>query len=675
MELGELVKRELSGSSAKSYVAGLTKYHRIQASPMMRDAAEHVRQELRSMGVDEVDIEEYPADGKRKYWTYRSVVAWNVRSAELRLVEPKERLLARFSDVPQSLHTFSAATPKQGVTAELVDVGKGLSDKDYAGKKVKGKIVLATGQGRLVQTEAVVKRGAAGVITDTFAYEFPGVRESIDVPDAHSYQGLWPDANAAKKMTFGFSLNRRQGNELRKYLHDGKKVRLNAKVDADLGKGNYCVVTALIRGSTKPNEEIILVAHLCHPMPSANDNASGSGMLMEIARTITALIKSDKMKRPKRTIRFLWVPETVGTAIYLSQHPEMYDRFIAGINLDMVGEDQEQCKSTLCMDSTPDSLPSYLNDLVYSNMVRSNEEYDSAVKIGIPTRFRYARTQFSGGSDHAELNEATVGVPCVSLTQWPDLFYHTSMDTIDKVSEDSLQRVGWAVAVSALTLADADELAICELAGLTASEGMNRISRSVGDASRELYDVRRGSKGVAKSDIRKLARYHRSRLAHVIAREVAAVRSVERIDRTAGPDGFLGRQISAVKEHGARELSRLELLIEAANDGQKVATGRAAETKAERGSRAVVPKRKFKGTLDSEMLMEALGEKRYAWHKEAEGKDNAFSKKMYEALNLADGKRTLHEIVEFISAEYGPTDHRDVLRFMKDLKDARLVSY
>jgi hypothetical protein len=675
MEFGKLVKDELSGSSAKSYVAGLTKYHRIQASPMMRDAANHVRDELLKIGVEDVAIEEFVADGRRKYWTYRSSIGWDVRGAELRLVEPKERLLADFADVPQSLHTFSAGTPEKGVTAELVDVGKGLTDKDYAGKKVKGKMVLATGLGRLVQREAVIKRGAVGVVTDTLAYEFPGVRESVDVPDAHSYQGLWPDAETARKLGFGFSLSRRQGNELRKYLHDGKKVKLNAKVDADLKKGKYCVVTAVIRGSSRPDEEVFLTAHLCHPKPSANDNASGSGLLMEIARTIVALTESGRIDRPKRSIRFLWVPETVGTAIYLSQHPMIFDRIIAGINLDMVGEDQELCKSTLCMDSTPDSLPSYLNDLVYSNVERSNAEYDSAVKLGIPSRFRCARTGFSGGSDHAEFNESTVCAPCVSLTQWPDLFYHTSMDTMDKVSEESLRRVGWAVAVSALTLADADREMVHELACLTASEGIGRISRAVGDGSKELHDIVREEKMAGAARLSRAAMFRLSKVQHVIDREIAAVRSLGRLDSVAGSDDFVECQAAAVEEHGLKEMARFERIVNAVSEGGKPGRGRTKESEAEKEARRITPRRRFKGTLDLDTLSETLGEKKFAWYKEADSKDIGFSKKMYEVVNLSDGRRTLHEIVEFVTAEFGPTDHRDVIRFVSCLKEARLVSY
>jgi len=675
MELGKVVRDELSGSSAKSYVAGLTEFHRIQGSPMMSDAAAHVKEELVKIGMDDATIEHYPADGRRKYWTYTSTMGWDVRGAELSLVEPEARILASYMDVPQSLHTFSRSTPKQGVTAELVDVGKGSSDEDYAGKSVKGRFVLTTGKGKTVQHEAVVKRGAAGVITDSLTYEFPGVRESIDIPDARSYQGIWPNAKNAGKIKFGFSLSKRQGNELRSILCSGKTVKLHAKVDANLSPGRYSVVTCTIRGSAMPDEEIVLIAHLCHPKPSANDNASGSGLLLELARTITSLIASGKVKRPRRTIRFLWVPETTGSVAYLSKHPELHRRIVAGINMDMVGEDQARCRSTLCMDCTPDSMPSYLNDLVYSMMVRSNSEYDSMVKLGIPGNFRFAKTQFTGGSDHAEFNESTVGIPCVGLTQWPDLYYHTSMDTIDNVSEDSLRRVGWTVAVSALTLADADTRTAHALASMACSEGMRRISEAVAAAVKVLY----GAKGesVSAAELDKLAGHHAKRLEHIIRRETLAVRSVCRLfGEGAEPDDFIQAQMTAVGEHGSRELTRLEKTIGAASDRpSKPRRDSERLSKVEKEAMAIVPRRRFKGTIESETMSEKLGEERYGWYSEVEDKDSHFSRKMYELVNLIDGKRTVYDMTRFVSAEYGRTDQKDVLRFFADLKAIGFVKY
>ena len=143
MSLDRIIKEALSGSVAKSYVAQIACFHRIQASTMFHEAAEYVKNELVKLDLNDAVIEQFQADGVKKYWTYTSPLGWTVKSAELRLVEPEEKLICTFEDLPQSLHTHSKATPTEGVTAELVDVGSGTKSADYEGKDVKGKLVLA----------------------------------------------------------------------------------------------------------------------------------------------------------------------------------------------------------------------------------------------------------------------------------------------------------------------------------------------------------------------------------------------------------------------------------------------------------------------------------------------------------------------------------------------------
>jgi hypothetical protein len=533
MSLNKLVRDELSGVVAKSFVEQIARFHRIQASTMFHEAAEYVKNELLKIGLKDATIEQFTADGKTKYWTYTSPIGWTVKSAELHLVEPEEKLIVRYEDVPQCLHTYSKATPPEGIIAELIDVGAGTKPKDYEGKDVKGKFVLATGRAKLVHEQAVYKHEAIGVITDTITYEMPNVRESLDIPDAHAYQSIWPTAEEQDKVTFGFSLSKRQGNQLRALLAKGKTVKLKAKVDAQLFPGKEDVITVTIQGKQKPNEEIFLIAHLCHPKPSANDNASGSGLLLEIARTITALINSGKIESPARTIRFFWVPETMGTVAYLSHHEDTFNRFIAGINLDMVGQNQELCKSTLNLDRTPDSLPSYLSDYVSSLIEQSVKEFDKQTHFGSASTFRYNTTTFSGGSDHAEFTNSTIGVPCIMLIQWPDLYYHTSMDTIDKVSEDSLKRVGWITTIAALTLANATAETAFQLANLTASKGIIRIEEAAEKGVEELFKKKEDPKLQDKpaelaKKLAKTAFHCKNKIEHAMWREQQAIKSVQR---------------------------------------------------------------------------------------------------------------------------------------------------
>lgn len=680
MELNRLVKEELSGSIAKSFVEKISGFHRVQASTMFHEAAEYVKSELIQMGFKDAAIEQFPSDGSKKYWTYTSPIGWEVKSAELRLLEPKEMLLARFEDAPTCLHTYSNATPPEGVIAEVVDVGAGTKAKDYDGKDVKGKFVLASGRARQVHEHAVYRFGAVGVITDTLPYEMKNVRESIDVPDAFGYQSIWPTAEELDKVAFGFSITKRQGNQLRSLLKDGKTVKLKAKVEARLFPGKLDVVTATLRGSLKPNEEVFLIAHLCHPKPSANDNASGSGLLLEIARTIKTLVDSGKIAPPARTIRFLWVPETFGTVAYLSSHEESLSKFVAGINLDMVGQNQELCKSTLQLDCTPDSLPSYLNDFVLSLIEQSIREFDVQTAFGSASTFRYCVNAFSGGSDHAEFNSSTVGVPCIMLLQWPDLYYHTSMDTIDKVSADSLRRIGWITTLAALTLANASAEEALLFAGQTATRGIERIEEASREALNELFKKRDDPKlkgkpeELAKELAKAFVRF-KDKMEHIVWREQEAVKSVKRLGEKPELEIFINNYCGEIANMGQKEIARLEAALNfIANTLNLKLPAEIEGTTAEEELKRLVPKKLFKGTLYMEALKKALGEE-YEWYQEISEKDIDFDKKEAEILNFMDGKRCAYDILKAVSAEYSETNPEHVLKFLRDLEKTGFITF
>jgi hypothetical protein len=509
----------------------------------------------------------------------------------------------------------------------------------------------------------------------------PNVRESLDIPDAHAYQAIWPTAEQQPKTTFGFSISKRQGNALRAMLKAGKTVKLKATVDAQLFPGHEEVVTATIQGSTKPEEEIFLIAHLCHPKPSANDNASGAGLLLEIARTIKTLIAKGKIPPPARTIRFFWVPETLGTVAYLSNHPEAPQRLVAGINLDMVGQNQELCRSTLTVHRTPDSLPSYLADYVYSLLEQSVKEFDSQTNLGPASTFRYATVVFSGGSDHAEFTQPDTRVPCIMLLQWPDLYYHTSMDTIDKVSEDMLKRVGWITTVAALTLANADTETAFRLTTQTATRGTARIEETSREAVEELFKKKEDPKLKDKPDelakaMAKTANYYKNKLEHAVWREQEATKSVKKLAENPQLNTILDRHCADMADLGRRETAKLEETLDfIAKTSSVTLTAQLEETQADKELKKLVPKRLFKGSLDSGLFQKELGEKEYEWYMEIGDKDPDLEKKSAEILNFMDGKRNAYEILQAVSAEYTETDPEHVLKFLRDLEKTKLVTF
>ena len=228
---------------------------------------------------------------------------------------------------------------------------------------------------------------------------------------------------------------------------------MRAHVESRLYDGRLEVVSALIQGETE--EEVVLTAHLCHPQHSCNDNASGSAAALEAARTLNVLIRDGRLPQPKRGIRFLWVPEMTGTYAYLANNEEDIPRMIAGLNLDMVGENQDLCKSSFLIEQPPMSMPSFapaLIERIRQELMTGTRSHSG--KGGYPL-FRHAVTPFSGGSDHYILSDPSVGVPTPMLIQWPDKFYHTSEDTLDKVDPASLSVVGDLAATYLYFLANA----------------------------------------------------------------------------------------------------------------------------------------------------------------------------------------------------------------------------
>ena len=227
-----------------------------------------------------------------------------------------------------------------------------------------GKFVLATGYGGEVHRQAVLKRGAKAVVC------YLDDARALQHPDMLQYTGMWPKADELKKVTFGFNLTRHQGEKLRTMLASGQRVVLHGSVT---GKGLepffMDIVVAHIRGTEPDGKELVLSAHLDHPKESANDNASGSGAILDMARALRELIASGRLARPRHSIRFLWVPEWNGTMAYLDKHTELLGpplggKFLANVNMDMVGENLEMLHSRLIITRTPDSTPSVLDDVV-----------------------------------------------------------------------------------------------------------------------------------------------------------------------------------------------------------------------------------------------------------------------------------------------------------------------
>ena len=285
-EAFDAIATEYSGETAQENTRRIVEYHRIQGSPMMASVAEQVvLPRLKAAGL-EAKIEQFPSDGKTKYGTYISPMGWDMRGGELWVEQVKPEgaagaknfkpiMLCRYADVPMCVSTYSKGGEWSG---DLVEVGSGTSDTNYQGIDVKGKVALASGYAANVVREAVIKHGAVGVVI------YPAAGDRPDHPDMIRYNGIWPRAEELDKTSGGFQISRNQYDMIKSLMRQGA-VRVHGKIDTTLGPGKLTLVHAFIRGTENPEREIYITAHLDHAKWSANDNASGSGAMIEAART------------------------------------------------------------------------------------------------------------------------------------------------------------------------------------------------------------------------------------------------------------------------------------------------------------------------------------------------------------------------------------------------------
>ena len=142
---------------------GIARYHRQRGSQGSHSAAELIAERARAYGLAEVQILQFPADGRTFYGTEPSRQAWDAEQGDLTEVgSGAEHTLASYAAQPVALAEDSESAD---VTAELVDVGGGTQDSDYAGKDVSGKLVLVSAQPGEVQEAAIGKFKAAGIVS------------------------------------------------------------------------------------------------------------------------------------------------------------------------------------------------------------------------------------------------------------------------------------------------------------------------------------------------------------------------------------------------------------------------------------------------------------------------------------------------------------------------------
>ena len=440
LELMRVIVAESSGELAlqnEVILAGVNRNRPAEEYISGYFESRFILDKLTEYGIGEAEIVEVPNLLSPEEKT------WDAETAELWIIEPGLRKIADLKEVAASLSPGSSSAD---IVAELVNVGPGDEEKYYLGKDVSGKIVLVNGPPELARTLAVEKHGASGIV----AYNVTAAGDPDDDRDRVGWNRINPSEN--EKRTFAFMVSRRTMNELRNLLDTESRVVLRAQCRTSQIPNRNEVVTALIKGSTFPEEELVFTAHLFEGFhkQGANDNASGSVAILETARVIHELQATGRIPPLRRSIRFLFVPEISGTASYMEKYKDIAGRFFANINEDMVGEALVRNHSHFCLKRTPSSAPSYLNDVLealFEWMGITNRVTHEARKMVLPVvsptgsrdPFYYMIDDHHPASDHTVFLYRGRPIPAVMLIAFPDFWQHTSQDTPDKSDSTPLR--------------------------------------------------------------------------------------------------------------------------------------------------------------------------------------------------------------------------------------------
>ncbi|MGB9893460.1 MAG: M20/M25/M40 family metallo-hydrolase [Candidatus Saccharicenans sp.] len=347
-------------------------------------------------------------------------------------------------------------------TAELVFVGWGISAPelnydDYAGVEVRGKFVLCfrgtPDPGRRefqyydehrTRMKVAKEKGALGLI-----YIYPEAQAN---PNGDWLEGFMPGMITEKTADLILKEINSTVSELKKALQTYKrpisfplKARLAYSVSSrHFPQGLGYNIAGWLEGSDpKLKKELIVVGghfdhcghHLGLLFPGADDNASGSAVVMTLAKAFTAL-----NPKPKRSVMFvLFGGEEMGLqgSAYFADHlPSGFEKVVAMFNYDMEGEGDGAWAGV-----SPE--PPDLQEIL--------ETADKEIKIirGIRT----IRNIGVRSSDFASF--FLKGIPCISLgSNGPHLAYHGTGDTIYRINPEIMADIARVSLLSIYLLAN-----------------------------------------------------------------------------------------------------------------------------------------------------------------------------------------------------------------------------
>ena len=210
-----------------------------------------------------------------------------------------------------------------------------------------------------------------------------------------------------RRWGFCISYNEYKNLDKRYSLNDKFKVVINSNLNK---KGNLNYGELILKGKSK--KEILISTYICHPS-MANNELSGPIVSM-------GLINYFKNKKLNKTLRFVFIPETIGSISYLSKNLKyLKENVIGGYNLSCIGDERQHS----CMFSKYQNSP-------------SDEAVIEAYKL-LKIKNYKVYPFLKRGSDERQYNSPGIDLKISSIfrTKYGEfLEYHTSLDNFNLVT-------------------------------------------------------------------------------------------------------------------------------------------------------------------------------------------------------------------------------------------------
>lgn len=401
----------INSRSLLSHLERLAKYeNRIAGTEQIREASLYINQKLNEIQGIDAYIDNFPI-----------FTSFPVNS-EISILSPHKKKISSFPNL------YSLNTPPDGIEGEIVYVGAG-SRKDYEGKMVKDKIVIADlsySPPRPEKAWIAENMNAKAIILSNWGHS------TNEIVGRGAIKHRWgpmtiSDLDKIPKIS-SVNIARKDAENL-KSLMKQEKVTVNIKCSVEdkwvTSNQPMCRIAPFKK---EFNELLIVGAHLEAWGGTVTDNSTGNAIVLEIAQKLAK--KREEIKR--EVIMAFWdgheIAEAAGSGWFVDNYwSELNESGIAYVNIDGCGM---KGTTSFISYSSPETY-TFLGEVEMDILGKKSEKRlplkigdNSFLGIGIPYIFSFTTyTQ----EELEKIGNAIFG--------W---WYHSEEDTFDQLDKELL---------------------------------------------------------------------------------------------------------------------------------------------------------------------------------------------------------------------------------------------